>query len=64
VVSTALCSTEVQSGLAPSTTRLTFGQSVSNQRALVLKYGFGKEMKMSCIFSLCTQKIPSDRYET
>lgn len=42
VVSTALCPTEVQAGLAPSIARPTFGQSVRIQRALMLKYGTGK----------------------
>lgn len=42
VMSTVLCPTEAQAGLSRSIAKPTFGQSVRNQRAIVLKYGTGK----------------------
>lgn len=50
--STVLCPTEVQAGLVPSTAKPTFGQSVRNQRALILKYGPGKGDKKVLLFFL------------
>lgn len=47
-----LCPTEVQAGLVPRTAKPTFGQSVRNQRALILKYGTGKGDEKVLLFFL------------